>query len=361
MSDLTKRQSLDQTMADAPSTRKRTPHDSNDKHVSNWGLNLSVATPTEKRYKELQDIRWQSWFMKLRPIHQIKSCLVGRAPSEVRGGFTDDDGNMLYTNHGHVVYFYCNCIWSRRRSVHMYKSTIDTWYLLPDCPAQRVRSIIMIQGELTAIGDDHKLYTLTGQGAKQQWTEEYPPIPEHQNSDALAAICVGKAVIVFTGPCVLIMNTESKQWSTSCPNSLTTRIHRDRKRYHVEFYDSHIWIFDPYNSDGTKYHLDTLLSSCELPIFEQVPPAQVSPTRFEFSHLHLAISSNGTLIAERERYNLVPSRDICKSNSDNPTDKSWETVGLLTKEKDAAMVALPDNRFMTLSSDGDRVLFFTID
>ena len=346
-------------MADAPSTRKRTPHDSNDKHVSNWGLNLSVATPTEKRYKELQDIRWQSWFMKLRPIHQIKSCLVGRAPSEVIDGFIDDDGNMFYTTHGHVVYFYCTCY--RRRSVHMYKSTIDTWYLLPDCPAQRVCSIIMIQGELTAIGGDHKLYTLTGQGAKQQWTEEYPPIPEHQNSDALAAICVGKAVIVFTGPCVLIMNTESKQWSTSCPNSL---IHSNRERFHVEFYDSHIWIFDPYDSDGTKYHLDTLLSSCEPPIFEQVPPAQVSPTRFEFSHLHLAISSNGTLIAEYYRKHdfymcEVPSRDICKSNSDNPTDDSWKAVGLLTKEKRAAMVALPDNRFMTLS--GDRVLFFTID
>ncbi len=33
----------------------------------------------------------------------------------------------------------------------MYKSTIDTWYKLSDCPARDVFAIVMIHGELTAV------------------------------------------------------------------------------------------------------------------------------------------------------------------------------------------------------------------
>ncbi len=277
-------------MADALRTtssvkRQKTNDDFNHKYISNWGLDLSVATRRESRYKEL-----------LRKIQQakslpIRSYLAGNTPSEVKNGLTGDTG-IRYTTHGHVVYFICSMY---SRSVHMYKSTIDTWYRLPDCPAQtqHVHAIFMIKGELTAIGEDNKLYTLTGQGAKQQWTEKYPPLPVDQCVYALTVICVGKALIVFTSTdndvndyiiykscnhCALIMNIESRQWSTGSSLLIPTKSKWDTGRgwklqSHIEFYDSHIWVFDTCASKCTKYHLDTLLSSCEPPIFEQGPPA----------------------------------------------------------------------------------------
>ncbi len=357
-------------MADALSTtssvkRQRTNDDSNYKY-SNWGLDLSVATRRESRYKEL-----------LRKIQQakslpIRSYLAGNTPSEVKNGLT----GIRYTTHGHVVYFICSMY---SRSVHMYKSTIDTWYRLPDRPAQiqHVHAIFMIKGELTAIGEDNKLYTLTGQGAKQQWSEEYPPLPVDQCVYALTVICVGKALIVFTSTgsmndymyiscnhCALIMNIESRQWSTGSSLLIPTKSIWDpgwKLQSHVEFYDSHIWVFDTCVSKCTKYHLDTLLSSCEPPIFEQVPPAhQVLSTQFSFFPIDLTIGSKGTLIGEYygdDDCCCNPSRVIRKYNQ---TNDSWKLVELPIS-KYAKIVALPDNRFMTISCFTDRVLFFTID
>ncbi len=304
----------------------------NDKRVINWGLDQSVATRT--CYKKQLQVE------ESLPI-QIKSYLAGTAPS--------DGIKAHYTTHGHVVYLY-----SHHRTVHMYKSTIDTWYLLPDCPAQYVCAFIMIYGELTAIGgnsDNNKLYTLTGQGAKQQWTEEYPPMLQDQNKDTLLAICVGEALIVFTINAIKIMNTVSKQWSTAGA-SLLHSLHRysghlefwrgGETRPFVEFHDSHLWVY--YKSERakyqcTKYHLDTLLSSCEPSIFEQVPLVQVSPTEFKIypQGNRLRTSSNGRIIAENYR----DDEDCCYSGLNLPscmilkysqTDESWETVGLIVKE-----------------------------
>ncbi len=157
-------------MADAPSTsssvkrkRKRTndgycmincgycevPHVKNSHSVINWGLNRDVATRTEHRYKKKPS---QVKSLPL-PI-QIESYPAGNSPSVV----THMD---RYTTHGHVVYFYCHFGGGHWGNVHMYKSTIDTWYKLPDCPARDVFvfAIVMIHGELTAISGDNKALT----------------------------------------------------------------------------------------------------------------------------------------------------------------------------------------------------------
>ncbi len=183
---------------------------------------------------------------------------------------------------------------------------------------------------------------------------------------ALAAICVREALIVFTCTGTQIMNTESKQWSTAA--SVLINVERLSR---VEFYDSHLWVFDSYeyyDSNCTKYHLDTLLSSCEPPIFKQVPPAQALPNQIKIpsygASFHQTMSSNGTLIGEFyfdedcHCWVDLPTRVISKYN---PAGDSWETVGLLKKRREAVMVALPDNRFMTIGCCTDRVLFFTID
>ena len=361
------------TMADAPSaSRPSVKRKTNDGYPSdgfvyyrycevlhdnnrNWGLNRDVATRTENRYKEKP-----SQVMSLPLPIRIESYLAGNAPSAITL-----HPCHLYTTHGHVVYFYCYNVDGTFAGIHMYKSTIDTWYKLPNCPARDVFAIVMIHGDLTAVSGDHKLYTLTGQGAKQQWTEEYPPMPVDQNMNCLAAICVGEALIVFTCTGNKIMNTESKQWSTAA--SLLTNDHT-YSEYHpgpprVEFYDSHLWVFDPYVSKRTKYHLDAYLSSCEPPIFEHVvPAAQVSPTQCitRFSK-GWTMSSNGTLICEDYDNHSC----YCQLNrviKYNPAGNSWELVGLLRKQEEALIVALPDNTFMTFSCcTNRRVLFFSID
>ena len=351
-------------MADVPSTsgigtkRQRTQYSTS----VNWGLG-------KNRYEELRRIR------KIEKLSQIKSFLGGTAPSVVSDENTDkkiSDISFHYTTHGHVVYFY----FRRSRTVHMYKSTIDTWYQLPDVPLPVTRNygvqhycaefpvcITTIQGELTAIREDNKLYTLAGQGAKQQWTEEYPPMPRDRlMSAAMSAICVGEALIVFTCASIKgikIMNTVSKQWSTACLTSPSYNL-PDPKLLNwsardVKFYDSHLWVIHYYYSECTKYHLDSLLSSCEPPIFEQVLPAQASSTEFLSQTIcsNPALSSNGTLIGEAYG-------EIRKYNLNNPTGKS-ESVGFLKKKEGAPIVALPDNKFMTISLHTNRVLFFTID
>ncbi len=192
-------------------------HDYNDKHVSNWGLDLRVATRTENRYKELQTIQQLS---QVKSLPTIKSYLAGSAPSTVKNILNYNRCTKIcYTTHGHVVYL-ASTIY-----IHMYKSTIDTWYKLPDCPCpfRDVFAIITIKGELTAIGGDNKLYTLTGQGAKQQWTEEYPPLPVDRYMYSLTAICVGEALIVFSTADVLIMNIQSKRWTIATHSLLVDR------------------------------------------------------------------------------------------------------------------------------------------
>ncbi len=353
----------------------------------------SILGLGKNRYKGLRIIR------KIEKLSQVKSPIIksflgGTAPYKLSNENTyektdDIDIRFHYTTHGHVVYF----SFLGSRTVYMYKSTIDTWYQLPDVPlrAQSGRAelpvcVTTIQGELTAIGKDNKLYTLTGQGAKQQWTEEYPPMPRgapryHQPAyddtydylnAALNAFCVGEALIVFTCTDIKIMNTVSKQWSTAAASfrpSIEERSGGDAK-----FYDSHLWVIYYNDSKCIKYHLDSLLSSCEPPIFEQVPPAQASPTEFLCREIgsNPALSSNGTLIGEGcVDSNLDYSRrEIRKYNlnkTNNPTN-SWEgisleseSVGFLRKKEGAPIVALPDNKFMTIGLHTDRVLFFTID
>ena len=121
------------------------------------------------------------------------------------------DGRILYVTVSHQVYAH----------------TIGTssWSQLPEGPTNSC-PLVIINNLLTLVGGNrsgttyNQLFSLTGEGSRRKWTEEFPPVPTKRYG--VIALCTGTALIVAggnedysSGKAVEVMNTETKQWFTA--------------------------------------------------------------------------------------------------------------------------------------------------
>ena len=122
--------------------------------------------------------------------------------------------------------------WSGK--VYAFNLITKKWSKLPDTPAE-YSSLVIINDLLTTVGGQkgaslfkelfgkHKhtnqLFSLTGKGSDQKWTEEYPSMPTVRSG--AAAVCTATTLIVAGGQgmndrflkTVEVMDIEERQWS----------------------------------------------------------------------------------------------------------------------------------------------------
>ena len=162
-----------------------------------------------------------------------------------------------------------------RNSIYTYNDTNKNWSPTPYYPPCSGFAITVINGLLTTIGGyqysleyTNQLFTLTGEGSGQKWTEEFPPMPTKRFG--VIALCTGTAVIVAGGlekhdqnlKTVEVMNTETHQWSTAAdlPEPL--------RSYSLTACDGYVYQLGGYDQGDKQVKsayscsLTTLLSSC---------------------------------------------------------------------------------------------------
>ena len=136
-----------------------------------------------------------------------------KAPCKVRNSYCAAvDGSTLYV----------------RQATSMFTYTVSTnsWSRLPGSPVTNCPSVI-ISNLLTLVGGHYihtvtnKLFSLTGEGNDQRWTEEFPSMPTKRCYST--ALCTGTVLIIAGGRSkdehplrtVEVLNTETRQWSTA--------------------------------------------------------------------------------------------------------------------------------------------------
>ena len=149
-----------------------------------------------------------------------------KAPERMERGAAVVDGNTAYFRPygSSTVYSYQNIPGN------------EEWSRLPDNPNQNF-SLSVINGLLTSVGGQYSvsswfddstiikscntLRSVTGKGARKQWSEVFPPMPTSRSHTA--CITTEKALVVAGGysendlATVEVMNINTKQWTTVCP------------------------------------------------------------------------------------------------------------------------------------------------
>ena len=128
----------------------------------------------------------------------------------------ESDGSSLYFRKSETEKTFYICT---------YTTSPFTWSQLPDSPTTHSSSVI-INNMLTVVGGHghsgttNQLFSLTGSGNDRKWIEQFPRMPTRRSSSIV--LCKGTALIVAggdnpvdgTSKTVVVMNTETHQWST---------------------------------------------------------------------------------------------------------------------------------------------------
>ena len=252
--------------------------------------------------------------------------------------------------------------------LHAYNATSSNWSPVPKCPVYRFAAIV-INGLLTTIGgytnndkDTNKLFSLTGEGSGEKWTEEFPPMPTKRYS--VATLCTGTVLIVVGGleknnellKTVEVMNTETCQWSTAAdlPELL--------KCVSLTVCGDHIYLLGGGDKDDNPMKsvyscsLSALLFSCgskslgrrlvstlsrsiEVSVWNRVADLPVTYST--------CVSVHGQLLAiGGEDSDGQPTTAI---HMYNPTTSSWEVISHMISPRCWCFAAvLPDNQLMVV-------------
>ena len=147
-----------------------------------------------------------------------------KAPERMQRGAAVVDGNVAYFRPAGSV------------SVYSYQNIPgnEQWSRLPDNPNGGF-SLAVIDGLLTSVGgrdswykDTNTLLSLTGEGERKQWSEDFPSMPTPRHGTA--CITTEKALVVAGGiargdlSTVEVMDINTKQWTTVCPLPLKLKL-----------------------------------------------------------------------------------------------------------------------------------------
>ena len=266
------------------------------------------------------------------------------------------DGSTLYVRMVHQMY--------------SYTITTSSWAQLPDSPTHTCPSVI-ISNLLTLVGGKHsgtitnQLFSLTGDGSGQRWTEEFPPMPTKRHGSTV--LCTGITLIVVGGldkdwlspQIVEVLNTETLQWSTAA--DLPQPVYQAP----AAVCGNHVYILGEANM--YTYTEPTLIESGMsflanvrnrgARVWKEVAAPPVTDTTY--------VSIHGQLVA-------IGGKDSDKKPTTaihmyNPTTDSWEVISHMgTPRRDCIAAVLPNNQLMVVggyigSDNTDSVEFASIE
>ena len=102
-----------------------------------------------------------------------------------------------------------------REDIYAYDFVRDSWSKVSMAPF--LGTLVLVNNLITSVGGGtNKLFSCTGKGESQKWTEKFPPMPTARHG--VSAMCTKATLIVAGGDDskkVEVMNTETHQWSTA--------------------------------------------------------------------------------------------------------------------------------------------------
>ena len=258
-----------------------------------------------------------------------------------------------------------------------YDAASTNWSPVPDCLLCSGFAVLIINGLLTTIGElysesidiTNQLFSLTGKGSSQKWTEEFPPMPTKRY--CMTAVCTGTALIVAGGKdkedhslkTVEVMNTDTHQWYTAAnlPEPLGNSL--------LMVSGDHIYVLGGWTKGVSSIKkqpksvyscsLSTLLFSCTSAkslrdhfllqtskgsIWNKVADLPVTHSTYVCLHGRL-LAIGGDILAVKHTTAI---------HVYSPTTDSWEVISHMATPRAWCLTAvLPDNQLMVVGGETD--------
>ena len=243
-----------------------------------------------------------------------------------------------------------------KKVTYAFSTSTSSWFQLPDSPNYECPSVI-VNNLLTLVGGMHRgtptnqLFSLTGEGSGRRWTEEFPRMPTKRCGST--ALCTGTVLIVaggeseyyITQQTVVVMNTETLQWSTAADLPQPVPIAPGA------VCGDHVYILSHKSRPDSMYtcRVSALIQSCKsrprANVWKKVAAPPVTNTT--------CVSILGRLLTIGGMdSNNKPTRAVYMYN---PDSDSWEVIShMATPRYDCFAAVLPNNQLMVVGGENNR-------